>query len=290
MTRKAVMEITYFPGCSLATSARESNDSLIGVCRSLGLELVDLDDWNCCGSSSAHSLDEDLTLGLCSRNLIRAPRGRPLMTMCPSCFKNLLSTQVRLKEDAQLRMSQEARWGGTLDPELRIVSFLEILRFLDRLHRMGAGEGLSPVHSLNGLRVAPYYGCMNMFPPVIRREGRPSRQLEDQLGILGAEAHAWPGRDQCCGTFLAATSPEITTPMVDRLMAQAVESGAECIVTACAMCQLNLEIRCTLDHTLPVLHYSEILALALGAADCRKGFHRHLQDPSETLKARGIPF
>ena len=155
---------------------------------------------------------------------------------------------------------------------------------------MGADHGLKPVHPLNGLRVVSYYGCMNMFPPELRRKSRPTRQLEDQLERLGAEVYRWPGRDQCCGTFLSATSPEITTPMVNRLMTQAAECGAECVVTACAMCQLNLEIRCSRDLAIPVLHYSEILALTLGAADCGKGFYRHLTDPSGVLQDRGIPF
>ena len=117
MTLGTVMEVTYFPGCSLATSAKESNESLIGLCRSLGLGLVDLDDWNCCGSSSAHSLNEGLALDLCARNLIRAPRGRPLMTMCPSCFKNLLHAQIRLNQDPRLRRPRrpagEALWTRT---------------------------------------------------------------------------------------------------------------------------------------------------------------------------------
>lgn len=87
-------------------------------------------------------------------------------------LKNLLSAQVRLKEGPGLRRTQVDRWNGRLGEALKIVSFLEILHFLDQLQRMGASRGLPPVHPLNGLRAAPYYGCMNMFPPEIRREAR----------------------------------------------------------------------------------------------------------------------
>ncbi|MFH1139315.1 MAG: heterodisulfide reductase-related iron-sulfur binding cluster [Pseudomonadota bacterium] len=288
MTEPIFWEVAYFPGCSLATSSRESNQSLVRACEFMGLKLVELEDWNCCGSSSAHSLDPRLGLGLAARNLIRAPRNKPLMTMCPSCFRNLLSTQIHLKEHADLRQAAERKWGGELDSNLHVVTFLEILHFLERLRQMGAAPAMEFQKELNGLKVAPYYGCMAMFPPAMRRVHVPFDLLDRQLKSLGAEVKPWEGRNRCCGTFLTAARPDITTPLINRIMKSAIDSGAECLVTACAMCQLNLEIRCTLEKKIPIFHFSELMALVLGAKDYEGWFKRHLVDPQPLLAEKNL--
>jgi heterodisulfide reductase subunit B len=135
----------------------------------MGLELVELDDWNCCGSSSAHSLDHELALALAARNLALAPPDRPLLIMCPGCFKNLFSAHLSLRRSPDLRRAQERKWGAPISPELKIVNFLEILRFLQRLEQAGLHHRIETKKSLAGLKIAPYYGCMNMFPPEMRR-------------------------------------------------------------------------------------------------------------------------
>lgn len=288
MKDEPVMEITYFPGCSLATSARESNESLVRICESLGLKLTEIEDWNCCGSSSAHSVDQKLGLELCARNLVRADKERPIMTMCPSCFRNLLSARSHLAEDPELRRAQERKWGGSINPDQKIVSFLELLHFLNRLRAMGAAPSLDVRLDLKALKVAPYYGCMAMFPPSMGRALVPFQSFDDQLGEMGAEVLTWAGRNKCCGTFLTAARPELTVPLINKIMQSAIDVGAECLATACAMCQLNLEIRCTLEHRIPVFHFSEIMALALGSRDYGGWFKRHLVDPVPLLKNKQL--
>lgn len=288
MDRDFLWEISYFPGCSLATSARESNQSLVRACEFMGLRLVELDDWNCCGSSSAHSVDSELALNLAARNLALAPKGRPLMTMCPSCFRSLLSCHMHLKKDPELRKAQERKWGGEIDPDLEIITFLEILHFLDRLRAMGAAPKPGLQKSLNGIKVAPYYGCMGMFPPSMRRIQVPFDMMGRNLESYGAKVLTWAGRNRCCGTFLTVTRPDITTPLINEIIKGAVTVGAECIVTACAMCQLNLEIRCTLEEKVPILHFSEVIALALGADDYGGWFNRHLVDPRPLLRDKAL--
>lgn len=288
MALDTLIELTYFPGCSLATSARESNESLVKACEFMGLGLIDLEDWNCCGSSSAHSLDTEAALGLCARNLARAPKDKPLMTMCPSCYRNLSAAQLHLKEDNQLRRAQERKWGGEIDPELKIITFLELLHFLGKLRQMGARTALEPGLDLGGLKAAPYYGCMTMLPPSLKRIGPPTNPVHKQLESLGAEVLVWAGQTRCCGTFLTAARPDIAGPLVDNIIQGAISAGAECIVTACAMCQLNLEIRCTLKNKIPIFHFSEIVALVLGAKDYEGWFNRHLVDPRPLLESKGL--
>lgn len=288
MSPDAFFELSYFPGCSLATTARESNQSLVSACDIMGLRLTELPDWNCCGTSSAHSLDPDLALGLAARNLSLAPEGRPMLVMCPACFKNLSAARLHLQQDPARRRTEERRWSRSINPDLEIVTFLGLLHFMDRLRSMGAAPALTVSGTLGGLRVAPYYGCMGMFPPALRRTDLPFNLLDRQLNAFGATTLSWAHSHLCCGTFLAATRPDVATPLTNRIMRSAMEAGAECLVTACAMCQLNLEIRCTLARKIPTLHFSEIIALVLGAKDYDGWFRRHIVDPRPLLRDKSL--
>jgi heterodisulfide reductase subunit B len=278
-----IREVSYYPGCSLATTARESNQSLISACRKIGLELVEMEDWNCCGSSSTHSLDLDMALKLAARVLALAPPHRPLMTMCPSCYKNLRCAQIKLNREPETRREMEKLWGRLIDPDLEIVSFLEILWHMDRDAPPSAPPEGRP---LAGLTIAPYNGCMTMFPPVLRREALAVDLLDKKLKDLGADVVNWSGRNRCCGTFLTVSRPDVTEPLINRIMEEAVSENADCLVTACAMCQLNMEIRCTTQPKLPIFHFSEILALALGETNFSGWFKRHLIDPRPVLKEK----
>ena len=283
-----ILEVSYFPGCSLATTASESNRSLIRACGLMGLRLIDVEDWNCCGTSSAHSLDAELALGLAARTLVRADPARPLLTMCPSCHKNLLAAHHHLRRDPEAARPYERQWGGRFNPDLRIITFLEILHFLDKLRQMGSAPALEYKRNLTGLRVAPYYGCMSMLPPKLADTRLPFDLLNRHLAAMGAEVPLWAHRHRCCGTFLAATHPDLTTSLINRIMSGALEVEADCLVTACAMCQLNLEIRCNLSRRLPTFHFSELIALALGAQDYEGWFARHLVDPRPLLRDKGL--
>ncbi|KMY69286.1 hypothetical protein AAU61_04000 [Desulfocarbo indianensis] len=287
------MEISYYPGCSLATSASEANESLKEACRAAGLGLHELEDWNCCGTSSAHALDRGLGLSLAARNLVLAPPGRPLMVMCPACYKNLAAAQAELRADPERRRAEERRWGGTIDPDLRIVTFLEMVHFLRKLGEMGTFKpavrgALALNNGLAGLKAAPYHGCASMLPPRLRPAGFRPALMSELLSLLGAEPLVWALPNRCCGTFLTVARPDITTPLVNQIMQAALDAGAECLVTACAMCQLNIEVRCDLPERLPTLHFSEAMALALGVQAPPGWFARHLVDPRPLLRARRL--
>ena len=277
------MDFSYFPGCSLATTAKESNQSLMKVCEKLGLNLIELEDWNCCGSSSAHSLDQKLAFRLAARNLSLAPSDRPLLVMCPSCLHRLKLAHKVISENPEARAREEARWGRPIDPGLKIMHFFELLSGIEP-SRLEAAL----VRPLGGLKFVPYYGCMLARPPSLRKERNYHGLIEKILSTLGAESLSWSFSARCCGTFLSAARPDIAVPLVNEIIGGAVKAGAECIVTACAMCQLNLEIRCTLKDKIPTLHFSEILALAFGAKGSKSWFKRHLVDPMPLLKSKGL--
>ena len=112
--------------------------------------------------------------------------------------------------------------------------------------------------------------------------------MENVIDALGAESMAWPFPARCCGTFLTAARPDIVTPIINQITQGAIRAGADCIVTACAMCHMNLEIRSTKPNQLPIFHFSEILALSLGHNVPDSWFARHLIDPRPLLERKGL--
>jgi heterodisulfide reductase subunit B len=274
---------SYFPGCSLATSAKENNASLYSSCATLGITLEELPDWSCCGSSSAHCINGELAEKLAMRNLSLASSERPLLTACPSCHLRLRHAQHMLVTSEEARTKFKRWFGRSADPDLKIVHFFEVLDQVDwNTAAKDAREGL------RGLKFAPYYGCMLARPPVMRKEKNFHGLMERILSNLGATPVTWAYASRCCGTFLSVVRPDVVTPMVRSIVANAAECGAECLVTACAMCHMNIEVRSTNGNTLPIFHFSEMLALALnhGAPDAY--FERHLIDPRPLLKDHSL--
>jgi heterodisulfide reductase subunit B len=272
-------DFSYFPGCSLATSAAESNLSMMKAARILGLNLIELEDWNCCGSASAQTLCKNLSLGMAARNLSLAPAGRPLVAMCPRCLHYLRNARKCLRQDPDTHRALEEQWGRPINLDLEIMHFMEVLV------RYGLGRlKENAKRSLQGLKFVPYYGCTVFRPPDRERDKYFQGEMENILVALGAQVVTKALSHRCCGSFLSATSPEIVTPLVNKIIDSAVIAGADCVITACAMCQLNLEIRCNTGTKLPVFHFSEILALALGAEDYEGWFIRHLVDPRPVIQ------
>jgi heterodisulfide reductase subunit B len=285
MEGRKLTDLSYFPGCSLASSARENKVSLESLFRHLNYNLIELPDWNCCGSASAHSINATLAHDLVSRNLSLAPRGRPLLAACPSCLLRLRNTHLHLRKERGARILYEQKWGKPFDPGLKIVHFFDVLNQLDLKTFSG-----DRTQSLKGLKFVPYYGCMLARPPSLRHETNYHGLMERILSSLGATALGWSYTSRCCGTFLSVARPDIVVPMVNKIISGAVRAGASCVVTACAMCQLNLEVRCTLDHPVPILHFSEVLALAMGLSKSEHTdwFSRHLVNPIPLFKTMGF--
>ncbi|MCK9378449.1 MAG: heterodisulfide reductase-related iron-sulfur binding cluster [Syntrophobacterales bacterium] len=276
-------DLTYYPGCSLESSAREGNISLTQAAKILGLNLIELEDWNCCGSSSANILDKEIAFSLAVRNLSLAPPDRPLMAMCPRCLYHLREAHQRLQQEPETLRAQKRRWGRPIPLNLEIIHFLEVLVRLGPA-RLKAGI----VRDLGGLKFMPYYGCTVFRPPALRKGTYYQGELGHVLATLGGVPITQALTHRCCGSFLSAARADVVTPLVNEIIESAILAGAECIITSCAMCQLNLEIRYTWEPRIPIFHFSEILALALGAKDYEGWFIRHLVDPRPLLTARGL--
>lgn len=277
--------LSYFPGCSLATSARENDASLIRFFEILGIELIELEDWNCCGSSSVHAIKRNLAVMLPARNLSMAPEGRPLLVACPSCLLRLKIAFLTISKDPLLQALYEKSFGRPFDPGLKIMHVFDLLA---QLEFSRISTRLS--ERLDGLCFAPYYGCMLSLPPAFKNEAGHHGLMEKILKGTGARPVSWGYASQCCGTFLSAVRPELVTNMVNDIMADAKSFGADCIVTACAMCHLNLELRCKLPEPVPVFHFSEVLGLAAGEQKGDEWFARHMIDSRPLLEKTGISY
>ena len=284
-----LIEASYFPGCTMKTGADESRESMFLALEKLGIKLYELEDWNCCGSSTGHAMGHEIATSLGGRNLSKAPLGRPIVIPCPNCFRNMATARHHLIEDPELLKKNEAEFGriNVTDPVLNIYDIFHHVFNLARL-----GTYTLPEHRpLTGLKVATYYGCGAMYPKVLRPAGPPRNTIERVLREMGAEVITWPWPNKCCSAFASAVYPEIAEDMVSQIVTGAREEGADCIVTSCAMCQMNVEMReLPMTNHLPVLHLNQLLALFLGekGKDHEKWWKLHLVSPVPLLKKVGL--
>ncbi|MCA1959770.1 MAG: CoB--CoM heterodisulfide reductase iron-sulfur subunit B family protein [Desulfomonile sp.] len=282
------MRINYYPGCTLHGSARDYHESIGAVFTALGVRLVELEDWNCCGASSAHVVHPDAAVQLPARNLlIAADTGGPVLAPCAACFHRLKVCQAHLKNHPGDHPSASA----VATVEVLHVNHLLVRR--DVLQSIRANIRVP----LSGLRTVPYYGCLTVRPPAAMGHERPEdpREMDIVLEALGAELIPWSYKTDCCGGSLAMTRPDVVRRLSGDLFEAAREAGGEIIVTDCPMCQANLDTRQREiereRHTIlgmPVLYITELVALAMGLTETRYWWRKHLVDPTPLLKSKGI--
>ena len=284
------LAFSYFPGCSQSGSAEEFGLSTEAVCRALGIELLELPDWNCCGASSAHMTDDLLSITLPGRDLaIAREAGRDMLTVCVMCYSRMKIAQARISGDEELAREVEEvvgadpRFNGEvrhlLDVLVNDVGFPEIKKWL-RL-------------PLEGLRAVPYYGCLLVRPPEVcccDSVENPT-DLDRLLTLLGADVRRWSFKTDCCGGSLSLSRTDIVEKMVNNLLTRAEEAGANCVVTVCPICAANLEMRqkpgklaFKVLHDVPVLYFTELLGLAMGLSGVEEWMKSHIIDPMPLMR------
>jgi heterodisulfide reductase subunit B len=264
------MKYAFFPGCSLESTAWDFAQSTRAVCAALDIELEDIPDWVCCGSTPAHASNASLALALPAMNLQKARRqGLPLMTACASCYARLRTANYKIRDDDAARQRVERITGAPYDGRVEVRHVLDVL-----VNDLGLAAIRARVRRpLEGLRVASYYGCLLARPPEIVAFDDPDHPtcLDDLVLAAGAQSVTWPYKTECCGASLAMTESGVVSRLGHRLLSMARQAGAECIVVACPLCQMNLDLRQPdaakahgpLPQT-PVLYFTQLLGLALG--------------------------
>jgi heterodisulfide reductase subunit B len=278
------LKVSYYPGCSLHGTAKEYDQSVRTVSRALGIELKEVDDWSCCGATSAHSTNFKLSVALPARNLAAAEKdAMDVMVPCAACFNRFKTAEHHLKADPSLKREIEEIVGGKYEGAISIRNPIDIICKEIGLDRL---EGMVKKR-LTGLKPVSYYGCLLLRPPeVCNFDDYENPVLLDRiLNTLGAEARMWSYKTDCCGGSLTISRTDIVGKMVDKLMTMAREAGANCVVTACPVCMANLDLRASDSVRLPVFYFTELIALALGLPGPEGWFKLHHVDPRPLMKS-----
>ena len=265
------MRYSYFPGCSLETVARSYDVSAKLAAQKLGVELVELEDWNCCGATAYFHIDEILAHTLCARNLAMSEQsGMDVVAPCSGCYKNMRETNAHLKKDLELRdhINLALKEDG-----LEFSGQQRVLHLVDLFAESVGIESIrrSVVNSLKGLRVAPYYGCQILRPKMGREDIENPLFLEDLISATGAEAVDYPLKTECCGGSLIMTKNPVALKLIKNLLMCADHVRADVIVTTCPLCQVNLECyqkqvnrKYGTGFAIPVLYFTQVLGFSLG--------------------------
>lgn len=260
------MKLAYYPGCSLDSTATEYNVSVRLVAKKVGCELAEIPDWNCCGASSAHNTDKLLALALPARNLALAEEmGHDVLVPCAACYSRFRAVEHAVRGDAALKFKINEAVGRAYEGRVSTLSTLEWLR--DKVGVKEVAEKV--VNPLTGLKVASYYGCLLVRPAELTGFDDPEHptSMDELVKAVGATPVEWSFKTECCGAGLATTRPDIGRKLIRDILKDAREKGADCIVTACPLCQMNLDMRQPETErafnerfNLPVYYITELIA------------------------------
>ncbi len=271
------MKIPYFPGCTLKTTATNLETSAIEVAKQLGIEMVELDRWNCCGVVS-YLVSDDLMKHLAPvRNFLRVQEMNEtgvvdnenrMVTLCSMCYNTLSLSNKRMKnapDDLQKVNDFMHREETKYDGSVEVVHLLPIIKEL-------GWEAVSKKvkKPLNDIKVAAYYGCMLLRPKDVGiDDAEDPKILEELVSALGAEALEWDSGSRCCGSYHTVNNKDIVVNLSKGIIEDARKNGADVIITSCPLCAFNLDSRQDdilekdLEfETMPVVYFSQLMGAA----------------------------
>ena len=285
------MRFAYYPGCSLEATGRAYEESTSALAKPLGMELEELDDWNCCGATSYMSVRELLSYSISARNLCLAQkRGLDIVAPCSACFTILRKTDHYLHEMPELRRKVEsvlAAAGLSYTPRsVRVRHLLEV---------MTGNGGLGKIRDLvrnplKALKVAPYYGCQIVRPRVEFDDPEYPMTLDRVIEAIGAQPVYYPVKSRCCGGSLMASNEPAAIRLCKNLLLCAQQNEADCIITVCPLCQMNLDafqkkVNATYGtrFNIPVLYFTQLVGLAMGMPARAVGIGREIVPAASVL-------
>jgi heterodisulfide reductase subunit B len=280
-----MIRIGYYPGCTLKGTAVEYDKSLTGIAPLLGVDLVEVPDWNCCGASSAHAINRKLSLALAARVLaIAEQEGMDrVLVPCAACYNRLVKTQVEAAENETLRQEISTIIEMPFSAETKPVGILEFFS------EMGSEKIKSLVKKpLEELKVACYYGCLLLRPPKLIRfdDCEEPQVMENVVEAIGAEPVEWAFKTECCGAGFSLSKKEVVIDLTEKILRNAKLEGADVITVGCPLCHANLDFRQVdilkknKDINIPVLYITELVGIALGLTPKEVGLPSHFIDTS----------
>ena len=274
------MTLGLYPGCSLKGSSREYTESVLAVAEACGIELVEIEDWNCCGATAAHNLNKELSLALPARILSLAEKQgmKEIVVPCAACYSRLTVTKHEIAEHPELNetitRANDLEYKGT-------VEVLNIIQMIDKYITPDLeGRIVKPFDH----KVACYYGCLLVRPHGILKFDREEDPLSMDVLMLkaGATPIDWAFKTECCGAGLSISRTSSVGRLSGEIMKDAIDRGAEAVIVACPMCHSNLDMRREAINSylgekieIPVLYATQVLGLALGIDRKTLGLQRH---------------
>ena len=288
------MKYGYFTGCSLSSSGYDYHLSLKYVAKALGMDLVEVKDWVCCGASSAHATSHLLSIALPILNLSHAEKDGldRLIAPCPACLSRFKASNAELEHDADLKKEIREVFDDKYRGKVKVYHPLEV--FVE----MGVEKIRERIRKkLTGLKVACYYGCLLTRPPKIAQfdHTEDPQSMDTLIRTLGAETMDWSSKTECCGAAMTLTRSEMVLKLSNNILREAKEAGANAIAVACPLCQANLDGRQRqIEETyktrygIPILYFTQLVGLAFGALPKEMGLEKLITSPQEVAGPMGL--
>ena len=300
-------KVAYYPGCALEGSGGPYDRSTRALVKSLGLEMETLQDWNCCGAMEVKNVHPMLQTYMSARNMAIASEQMgydTVMAPCNGCYHNLKKAEYELATSDESLQTLQSLAKKSDDPvykgDVRTVHLLEWL--MEDLGTEGIKQKISK--SLNGIKIANYYGCMytrprQIFPDKDQGPGSESSYkphfMDDLLGAAGAINVDFPLKTACCGGAHTLSDADTSTQLVLNIIQAAEDAGAEVIATECPTCHSGLEMHQVRAETefgiktnVKILYFTQLLGLAMGLSARKLGVHENVSDSLDFLHAKGV--
>lgn len=262
---------SYYPGCSLEGMNRAYDKSVRVVSKALGIELTELNDWNCCGASAYMSVHEARAHLLSARNLaIAENEKKDLIVACPACLTTLTKTNHYLGEDSKFKKTIDL---ALKTANLQYLGSVKVRHLLEVIvNDIGPDKVKAKIkRKITGLKIAPYYGCQLTRPFGEIDDKEFPTILDTLLRWIGVQPVDFPLKTKCCGGLLMMTNEKVALGLNKNILDCAAHNGAECIITICPLCHMNIETyQDDINKTfgtkfkLPALYFTQLMGWAFG--------------------------
>ena len=284
------MKYAYYPGCSAESTARDQYMSINEVAKVLDIELIELKGWTCCGSTPAHHTDKLLSIALPAANLLKAQKmGLDMVVFCAACYNRMKVANHEIKNNPEIRKKISESLGEDYDGTVNVLHFVEVL-----IKDIGIKKlKKSFTHTLDGLKVASYYGCLLVRPNEVTNFDDPENpvSMDKLVNIMGGESLDWPHKVECCGGGFALTRTDIVVELSNSVLGMAKASGAQCMAVACPMCQINLDMRQSninkikeKEYNIPIVYITQLLGMCMGISAKKLGMDKCVVSPKPIIE------
>jgi heterodisulfide reductase subunit B len=284
------MKYAYYPGCSAESTARDQYMSINEVAKTLDIELIEPKGWTCCGSTPAHHTDKVLSLALPAANLLKAQKmGLDMVVFCAACYNRMKVANHEIKNNPEFRKKVAGSLGEDYDGTVNVLHFVEVLTKDIGFKKLKKAF----THTLDGLKVASYYGCLLVRPHEVTNFDDPENpvSMDNLVKIMGGESLDWSHKVDCCGGGFALSRTDIVLELSNSVLGMAKASGADCMAVACPMCQINLDMRQSdinkikkKDFNVPVVYITQLLGLCMGISPKKLGMDKCVVSPKPIIE------